>query len=105
MAIDHAGLDWGIATALVDDAALMAELRAALYEDAMAAADLVKRSRCDANWISAVHRLQSLAASFGAPALAKASKLALELAPGDPQSIKAIEAAVHVLKPVETSAQ
>ena len=97
MAYDYSGLDWSIATALGDDAALMAELRHALIDDAKSAADLLRRSRCDANWFGAARRLKGLAASFGAKLLMNAADDALYLAPGDPSVLKAIDAAIAAI--------
>ena len=97
MAYDYAGLDWTIASALGDDAALMADLRRALVEDARYGADLLRRSRCDANWIGAAQRLKGLAASFGAGALSDAADLALALAPGDPSALRCVDAAIQVI--------
>jgi hypothetical protein len=94
MAYDNAGMDWSIATVLGDDAALMAELRDALVSDALVTADLLRRSRCDANWIGAAQRLKGLAASFGAGALMAAADDALYLAPGDPSALRAVDAAI-----------
>jgi HPt (histidine-containing phosphotransfer) domain-containing protein len=97
MAKYHTSLDWGIASALADDAALLEELRMALISDAKAAASLLERSRCDANWRAAALKLQGLAASFGAAQLAAAAQMALDLAPGDPTVLRAVEKAISGL--------
>lgn len=97
MAYDYSGLDWTIASALGDDAALMADLRRALVEDARHAADLLRRSRCDANWMGAAQRLKGLAVSFGAKALADAAEDALTLAPGDPSVMRGVDAAIGLI--------
>ena len=97
MAYDYSGLDWSIATVLGDDATLMAELRTALVDDARSAADLLRRSRCDANWYGAAHRLKGLASSFGAKVLMNAADDALYLAPGDPSVLRTIDAAIEAM--------
>lgn len=101
MAYDNSGMDWAIAGVLGDDAALLAELRAALVADARSAADLLKRSRCDANWTAAAHRLKGLAASFGAKTLMAAADDALNLAPGDPVALRAIDNAIQAIEAPE----
>ncbi len=98
MALENSGVDWSIAGAFGDDAALLAELRAALFADANAAADLLRRSRCDGNWRVAAERLQSLAASFGATALLAAASEALKYAPNDPVAIRHVDDAVRQLR-------
>jgi hypothetical protein len=100
MAFDYRGLDWGIASALGDDTALLSELHHALVVDAKAAADLLQRSRCDANWRVAAQRLRGLALSFGSTRLVKAAEMALNLAPGDPSSLKAVNRAIARLEAV-----
>jgi HPt (histidine-containing phosphotransfer) domain-containing protein len=97
VAYDYSGLDWGLASALGDDTALVAELRKALVDDAKVAEDLLRRSRCDANWMAAAHRLKGLAASFGARSLLEAANIAIEYAPGDPVALRQIERAIAQL--------
>lgn len=62
-------LDASLAAAVGNDPSLVLELRAALIDGARHYSDLLARSRCDANWTSAAHRLKGLAASFGAISL------------------------------------
>jgi HPt (histidine-containing phosphotransfer) domain-containing protein len=97
MAYDFAGMDWSLASALGDDAALLAELRHALVDDARSVANLLHRSRCDANWIGAAARLKGLAASFGAQPLLDAANIALDYAPGDPVALRQIDQAIEQL--------
>jgi hypothetical protein len=100
MAYDYRGMDWAIAAALGDDTALLSELRQALIADAKAAADLLRRSRCDANWAAAAQRLRGLALSFGSTQLVKAASMALKFAPGDPSSLRAVDTAISRLEAV-----
>lgn len=97
MAYQFGSLDASLAAALGDDAALMFELRDALISNAREHADLLSRARCDANWIAAAHRLQGLAASYGAPQLQQAAGLALEAAPGDPVALRKVRRAIEAI--------
>jgi HPt (histidine-containing phosphotransfer) domain-containing protein len=97
MSFEMGALDAALAAAVGDDASLVAELRAALIDGAKRHADLLSRSRCDANWTVAAHRLKGLAASFGAIHLMEAADQALEAAPGDPVAIRRIERAIAII--------
>lgn len=92
MAYDNGALDATLAAAAGDDAALMRELRGAFLESAMRQFDLLKRARCDGNWMVAAMRLKGLAASFHAEELLAAAEHALNSAPGEPMAIREIEA-------------
>jgi hypothetical protein len=94
MAYDPGALNTSLAAAVGADAALLAELRGAFVESAARQLDLMRRARCDANWINAASRLRGLAASFGASGLAGIAREALEGAPGDPVVLRRIGAAV-----------
>jgi hypothetical protein len=87
-------LNASLAAAVGSDGNLMAELRAAFIESALKQADLMGRSRCDANWQVSASRLQSLAASFGAVGLQGLASDALAGAPGDPAILRRIRAAI-----------
>nr|WP_137678329.1 Hpt domain-containing protein [Parerythrobacter lutipelagi] len=91
MAFESGNLDATFAAAAGEDPALMAELRVAFGESVARQIDLLKRSRCDANWEMAAQRLKGLAASFHADALIKLSQEAVEAAPGEPTVIRRIE--------------
>lgn len=97
MAYEIGVLDASLAAAVGNDPSLVRELRAALFEGASHYADLLSRSRCDANWIMTAHRLKGLAASFGALQLIEVADLALQSAPGDPVALRAINRAVALL--------
>ena len=84
MAYDPGALNASLAAAVGSDPDLVSELRAAFVESAERQTDLMRRSRCDANWMVAASRLQSLAASFGAVGLLDLASEALDGAPGDP---------------------
>lgn len=94
MAFDPGALNASLAAAVGSDPALMAELRTAFLESAARQADLMGRSRCDANWELAASRLKSLAASFGMVGLMTLSDEALAGAPGDPVVLRKITAAL-----------
>ncbi len=94
MAYDPGALNASLAAVVGADHELMNELRAAFLESAERQADLMIRSRCDANWQNAASRLQSLAASFGAVGLLDLAGEALEGAPGDPVVSRRIRAAL-----------
>ena len=92
MAYESGALDATLAAAAGDDPALMSELRVAFIESANKQLDLLKRSRCDGNWNVAAMRLKGLAASFHAADLLSAAQNAIDGAPGEPASIREIEA-------------
>ena len=81
MVYDPGALNASLAAAVGGDLDLFAELRNAFLESAARQADLMGRSRCDANWELAASRLKSLAASFGATGLMALTDEALEGAP------------------------
>jgi HPt (histidine-containing phosphotransfer) domain-containing protein len=95
MAYDPGALNASLAAAVGSDPALMAELRAAFLESAARQADLMGRSRCDANWRISASRLKSIAASFGAVGLAALADEAMEGAPGDPVVLRKLHAAIE----------
>lgn len=98
MSYDFAGMDWSLAAALGDDAALLAELRLALISDATAAAEQLAGARCDANWEQAALCLKGLGGSFGATRLRESAALAESSAPGDPVAIRAVTRAIDELR-------
>ena len=97
MAYESGALDATLAAAAGDDAALMAELRAAFIESAQKQSDLLKRSRCDGNWTVAAMRLKGLAASFHADELCEAAEEALVCAPGEPTVVRKIDTLIGKL--------
>lgn len=92
MAYEAGALDATLAAAAGEDSALFAELRLAFIESAARQLDLLRRSRCDANWEMAALRLKGLSASFFAEPLIALADEALEGAPGDPVVLRRIEA-------------
>ena len=94
MAYDPGALNAALAAAVGNDAGLMTELRGAFVESAARQADLMSRSRCDANWEVAASRLKSLAASFGVTGLLDLADEALGGAPGDPVVLRRIRSAI-----------
>jgi HPt (histidine-containing phosphotransfer) domain-containing protein len=97
MAYEFSALDASLAAIVGDDPALAAELRTALADGARQYCDLLARSRCDANWEVAAHRLKGLAASFGAMDLLSSAEFALESAPGDPVALRRVGVSVALL--------
>lgn len=92
MAYERGALNATLAAAAGDDAALMAELRAAFIESARRQLDLLQRSRCDGNWNVAAMRLKGLAASFQADELCDAAEAALQCVPGERAVMRNIDA-------------
>ena len=92
MAFESAQFDANIAAASGGDPALLAELRAAFGESLRAQCDLLRRARCDANWVMAGQRLKGLGASFHADDLVLLAMEALEGAPGDPVVLRKLDA-------------
>ena len=91
MSYQSTTFDATLSCAAGDDAALAAELRAAFLSSARHQADLLRRSRCDANWHMAALRLRGIAASFHAEELLGLADNALAAAPGEPTVIRKIE--------------
>jgi HPt (histidine-containing phosphotransfer) domain-containing protein len=94
MAYDPGAIEAALAAAVGNDAALIAELRAAFLDSAERYAEALGRSRCDANWQQAASRLKGLAASFGAVGLMRLADAAGEGAPGDPVILRDIRLAI-----------
>ena len=94
MVYDPGALTASLAAAVGADHALVAELREAFVESAARQVDLMRRSRCDANWQLAASRLKSLAASFGVEGMMRLSDEALDGAPGDPVILRRMAAAI-----------
>ena len=64
MVYDPGALNASLAAAVGSDGALLAELRQAFVEGAARQADLLARSRCDANWRLAASKLKAAIADF-----------------------------------------
>ena len=92
MAYESGSFETALAAAAGDDFTLFAELRIAFLESASRQLDLLRRSRCDANWRMAALRLQGIAASFHDEGLESLAREALVGAPGDPMAMRAIGA-------------
>lgn len=92
MAYESGSFETALAAAAGEDFALFAELRLAYLESASRQLDLLRRSRCDANWRMAAMRLQGIAASFHDDKLTGLAKEAFSGAPGDPASLRLIGA-------------
>lgn len=91
MSYQPTAFDATLTSAAGSDTALADELRAIFLSSARRQADLLRRSRCDANWRMAALRLRGLAASFHADDLLDLADAALAAAPGEPTVIRMIE--------------
>ena len=91
MAFENATFSATLSAAAGEDAALHAELRRAFRESVEQQVDLLRRSRCDGNWLVAAQRIKGLAASFHAEPLMVLAEEALSCAPGDPVTLRALE--------------
>ena len=92
MAHEAGEFDAALAAAAGEDQVLLAELRAAFLESLIHQVDLLRRSRCDANWEVAALRLKGLGSSFHAPDLMALADEALDGAPGDPAVLRRLTA-------------
>lgn len=84
MSFDSGPLDRYLHSALGEDQAAAAELKAIFLQSVDHLVDLLRRSRCDANWMMAALRLKSLAATFGVIPLIQLAEQAMAGVPGDP---------------------
>lgn len=84
MAYEAGDFDANLAAAAGDDPALLADLRAGFAQSLAMQVDLLRRARCDANWLTAASRLRALGASFHATELASLAEQAIDSAPGEP---------------------
>ena len=91
MAFEHANFSANLAAAAGEDSALHAELRAAFRESVEQQVDLLRRSRCDGNWLVAAQRIKGLAASFHAEPLMELADEAIASAPGDPVTLRQLD--------------
>lgn len=98
MLYENGSLDATFAAAAGEDPALLAELRSAFADSVERQCDLLKRSRCDANWEVAAQRLKGIAASFHAVELIKLAEEALECAPGEPGIVRRIDAFIAAFR-------
>lgn len=94
MAYDPGAIDASLAAALGEDAALIAELRAAFVESAVRASAGLQAAEDAASWRSAALRLKGLAASFGAVRLMAIAAEAAEAVPHDPRVADRVARAV-----------
>lgn len=91
MAYEAGALDATFAAAAGEDAALFAELRLAFSDSLARQVDLLRRSRCDGNWLIAAMRIKGLAASFHADTLLALAEETLDAAPGEPTVIRHLQ--------------
>lgn len=91
MAFEHANFSANLAAAAGEDSALHAELRTAFRESVEQQVDLLRRARCDGNWLVAAQRIKGLAASFHAEPLMVLAEEAISSAPGDPVTLRQLD--------------
>lgn len=91
MEYERGAFDATIAAAAGEDPALLAELRAAFRESLDHHLDLLRRARCDGNWVVAAQRIKGLAASFHATDLMELADNAIVGAPGEPGVVRRME--------------
>ena len=101
MNFDAGSLSSALAAAVGEDASLTTELRDAFLDSGERLADILARSRCDANWYGAALRLKGLAASFGAMGLMSAAEEAADAAPGDPVALREVRGALAAMRAVD----
>lgn len=92
MAFEDSNFEATLAAAAGDDFQLAQELYEAFLEGFARQLDLLKRARCDANWLVSAEKLRGLAASFHAEALQRLAEEALTGAPGEPGVIRRLDA-------------
>jgi hypothetical protein len=97
MSFDSGPLDRYLSAAFGDDPAMAMDLRTAFAGSARDLSDLMRRSRCDANWEMAAIRLKGLAATFGIIPLIQLAEAAIEGAPGDPAVLRQINSAIDAV--------
>ncbi len=100
MAFENGAFSATLAAAAGDDPDLQAELRAAFRASLAQHIDLLRRSRCDANWLVSAQRIRSLAASFHVDPLITLAREAEETAPGDPVVIRRLNQFLSDFDPV-----
>ncbi len=98
MAFEAGALDAALSAAVGDDPGLIAALHDAFVDSAKRQVDLLRRSRCDANWLYAAWRLRGLAASFGATQILQLAEEAAEAAPGEPTVLRRLENAIAMVE-------
>jgi HPt (histidine-containing phosphotransfer) domain-containing protein len=92
-------IDAHLVCALGDDPVLLRELRRAFLDSALGALDLLRRARCDANWVQAAERLRGLAATFHGTELMALAEDAMAGVPGDPAIVRRIGALLDEIDP------
>jgi len=90
MAYETGALDAAISAAAGDDPELARELHASFVASLASQMDLLRRARCDGNWLVAARRLQGLGASFHEETLARLAEEACDGVPGDPAILRRI---------------
>ena len=91
MAIENAAFTATLTAAAGDDPELLTELRGAFRDSLAQHIDLLRRARCDGNWLIAAQRIKGLAASFHAEELIRLAQTAIDAAPGDPVALRRLD--------------
>lgn len=97
MSFDSGPLDRYLTAAIGNDPAMAMDLRNAFTGSARDLSDLMRRSRCDANWHVAALRLKGLAATFGIISLIQLAENAMAGVPGDPAILRDINLAIDAV--------
>jgi histidine phosphotransfer protein HptB len=97
MAYDPGAMEAALSAALGDDAALIAELRAAFFDGAATHVATLRGATSLVAWRAAGLRLKGLAASFGATRLIACADSLVAQNEIDPRSLHKIERAIAAL--------
>lgn len=103
MVIQSGPFEAALATAAGANGALQCELRIGFLESADRLLDLMRRSRCDANWQMAARRLHALGGGFHASQLMDLAEQAFGGVPGDPVVLREIETHLGEIRGPTTS--
>ncbi len=94
MAYANGDFEMALSAAAGEDHDLLSELRASFLQSLNAHLDLLRRARCDGNWLTTAQRLRGLGMSFHAGELVKLAEEAIEGAPGDPAVLRKLSSFV-----------
>lgn len=97
MAYDPGQIDATLAAAVGDEPGLIAELRGAFLESALAGLGALQRARSQDEWEAAAMRLKGLAASFGAVRLMATADDVARAHIGDGESLRRAKRAIERL--------
>lgn len=96
--MQYQAIEAALADALGADTALIAELKAVFVTSAADHAAAMAAAAGEADWREACHRLQALAASFGAARLQAAAGSAAAARAGDRAAMRRVRAALNAIR-------